>query len=90
MTNLHLTAERIVVLNNDHVSTFVCFNFTRECRDQAFKFCQKSRTGGIELTDSNGNFTNDRKYTLLEVDVPNEGNPIGGTADVLIIVASWE
>lgn len=84
---LKLAAKRIVVLDDRGIDTFVCFEFKKRSRDEAFRLHPLGQDIEIELSDSNGDFVNGRKYYLLEVEVPNESNTLGGAADVLIIKA---
>ena len=87
MNTLKLVAKRIVVLDDKGISTFVCFEFKKSSRDEAFRLHPIGQNIKIELSDTNGDFANDREYYLLEVEVPNESNTLGGAADVLIIKA---
>jgi hypothetical protein len=83
---LKLAAKRIVVLNDRGIDTFVCFEFDQASRKRAGVLHPLAVNVKIELSDTNGDFVNDREYWLLDVEVPNEGG-FGGAADVLIIKA---
>lgn len=87
---LKLKAARIVVLMDRGVLTFVCFKFQQAGRKAAADFLAEGTEVEITVEDSNGEFVNGRKHLLLEVEVPNESFPIGGSADVLIIKAIWK
>jgi hypothetical protein len=85
---LRLKAKRIVVLDGDEgMSTFVCFEFRKSDALMAAATMSRGQNVEIHLEDSNGEFVNYRKYYIHEVEVPNQGNPLGGAADVLIIKA---
>lgn len=82
---LTLRADRIAVIETDWAAVFVCFRYEFASMMEANQMSGTHKKVKIELSDNNGEFTNDKVYTISRVDC-EQGSPDNN--DTMIVRAT--
>lgn len=82
---LTLRADRIAVIEIDDAAVFVCFRYEFASMMEANQMSGTHKKVKIKLSDNNGEFTNDKVYTISRVDC-EQGSPDNN--DTMIVRAT--